>query len=211
MIAIKWHDKREVHLLSTVHTGQMKDTKKIHWKTKEHIFKPDIVIDYNINMRLAVKADMQLSSVDNLRKSVKWYKKVFFHLVDICMLNACNVYMTKTGERSSLRLFRSNVIKEMLGRFTTQVPMHSCPGRQSRASQEALERLRAEGVATHYPVHIPPPPGKPQKKGQRECIVCKTTDRREKKCKLVNTLCQGCHVGLCLGNCFRQYHSLKTF
>ena len=30
MIAIKWHDKREVHLLSTIHTGQMKDTHKIH-------------------------------------------------------------------------------------------------------------------------------------------------------------------------------------
>ena len=162
-------------------------------------------------MRLVDKADMQLGSVDSLRKSVKWYKKVFFHLVDICMLNAYNIYMTKTGERSSLRLFRKSVIKEMLVRFATQVPMHSRPGKQSRGALEGLERLRTEGLATHYPVHVSPTPGKPQKKGQRECTVCKTTQRREKKRKLVTTMCQGCDVGLCLGDCFMQYHTLKTF
>lgn len=72
MLVVKWPDKREVHLHSTAHTGQMKDTDKIHHTTNEPIFKPDVVNDYNINMRLVDKADMQMGAVDTLRKNVKW-------------------------------------------------------------------------------------------------------------------------------------------
>ena len=211
MTAIKWHDKREVHLLSTVHTGRMLTTGKIHCQTRKPILKPDVIIDYNTNMRLIDKADMQLNAVDTLRKNDKWYKKVFFHLLDICMLNAYKMYMTKTGDRSSRRAFRKNAIEGLLERFGKEISMHSRTGRQSHAASQSEERLSAPGIAVHYPAPVPSPPGKPNKKGQRECIVCKTTEIREKKRKLVTTMCNGCNVALCLGDCFRQYHTLKTF
>uniref|UniRef100_A0A0P4VWV7 PiggyBac transposable element-derived protein domain-containing protein n=1 Tax=Scylla olivacea TaxID=85551 RepID=A0A0P4VWV7_SCYOL len=148
----------------------MVNTNKKHWKTKEIIWKPDIVVDYNTNMRLIDKADMQISTVDSLRKSTKWYRKIYFHLMDICMLNAYNLYMTKTGERSTLRAFKLNVITEMLRRFGQQVPTHSRSGRQRDALQGSLQRLNG-GVAFHCPVHVPPTAANPRKMGQRECIV----------------------------------------
>ena len=39
--------------------------------------KPDIVIDYK-NIRLIDKSDMQIGTMDSLRKSVNLYKKLFF-------------------------------------------------------------------------------------------------------------------------------------
>lgn len=44
----------------------MEETNKIDRVTKERIVKPDVVNDYNINVRLIDKSDMQISSVDCL-------------------------------------------------------------------------------------------------------------------------------------------------
>ena len=80
LLAMKYKDKREIRLLSTVHEGKMANTGKEHWLSKEPILKPDIVIDYNLNMRLVDKSDMQVGTIDSLRKSMKWYKKLFLSL-----------------------------------------------------------------------------------------------------------------------------------
>lgn len=40
--------------------------------------KPQSVVDYNKNMGLVDKADMQMSFNDSARKSTTWYKKLFF-------------------------------------------------------------------------------------------------------------------------------------
>lgn len=77
-------------------------------------------------------------------------------------------------------------------------------------TKEALHRVTGD-VAFHCPVHVPPTPARPRKMGQRECIVCKYTTKRVRKRRLVTTMCRGCNVGLCLGDCYSQYHSLQEF
>lgn len=95
---MKWTDKKPVHLLSTVHKGEIVATSKVHYKTKKTVFKPDIVVDYTENMRLIDKSDSQLSGVDCLRKSFKWYHKFFLHLVDVTMLSSYNIWMVRTTD-----------------------------------------------------------------------------------------------------------------
>nr|XP_046188550.1 piggyBac transposable element-derived protein 4-like [Oncorhynchus gorbuscha] len=53
-LAVKWHDKRDVHALSTVHTA----TGKVDHLTGERKIKPDCVLDYNLKMGAVDKADM---------------------------------------------------------------------------------------------------------------------------------------------------------
>ena len=62
--AIKWHDKKDVGMLSTYHRGRVCETKKIDRKTKEELWKPEAVIVYNANM----------SGVDRLDQKIKPYK-----------------------------------------------------------------------------------------------------------------------------------------
>ena len=101
-------------MLTTVRTGNLIELGKIDFQTKQPKFKPDCIVDYNKNMRLVDKADMQISSMECMRKSMKWFKKLFFHLVDIVMLNCYNMYVKKTGKKSSLRKFSRQVVRQLL-------------------------------------------------------------------------------------------------
>ena len=57
-LEVKWHDKRDVHVLSTVHTANMSATRKVDHLTGERKIKPDCVLDYNLKMGAVDKADM---------------------------------------------------------------------------------------------------------------------------------------------------------
>lgn len=211
ILVLQWTDKRQVLLLSTIHRGEMKATTKKD-RTGENILKPDVVSDYNINMRMIDKNDMMITSVNCLRKSRKWSRKVFFHLLDICLLNAYNMYVEGTGNQSSLRTFNKKVALQLLQRFGTRSNIHLHPGRRSQEAREnPLPRLQfTDAMELHSPVNVPPTPGRPGK-GQRECVVCKNTSLRPKKRRKVTTMCETCDVGLCIGPCFKAYHTLASF
>ena len=46
---------------------------------------------------------------------------------------------------------------------------------------------------------------------QKVCQVCHHSTRRATLVKRVTTWCESCGVGLCIGECFRDYHSLKNY
>ena len=58
-------------MLTIVRTGNLIELGKIDFQTKQPKFKPDRIVDYNKNMRLVDKADMQISSMECMRKSMK--------------------------------------------------------------------------------------------------------------------------------------------
>uniref|UniRef100_A0A0N7ZD38 PiggyBac transposable element-derived protein domain-containing protein n=1 Tax=Scylla olivacea TaxID=85551 RepID=A0A0N7ZD38_SCYOL len=91
---MRWHDKRQVVMLSSIHTGQMKDSGKIHFKTKKPIMKPDLVLDYTKTMRLVDKTDMMVSFIDCISKT-QLAPQPLFHLIDITLLNAYNFLLIK--------------------------------------------------------------------------------------------------------------------
>ena len=70
-------------MFSTIHTPKMILTRKNDWKTQKVIKKPEFIIDYNENMSSVDKTDMQISFIECNRKIVKWYKKFFFHLLNL--------------------------------------------------------------------------------------------------------------------------------
>jgi hypothetical protein len=81
--------------------------------------KPLCVIDYNEKMGAVDRSDMMLSSMECVRKTIKWYKKLFFHTVDLCLLNALALCLTKTGNRVPLAKFQLDVIRRLLERYHT--------------------------------------------------------------------------------------------
>ncbi len=91
-----WKDKREVILLTTIHHPQMVLSHNIDRSTRQRIMKPVCVLDYNANKRLVDKADAMISSIECARKTLKWIKKLYFHLAGIMMLNAHILFKEKT-------------------------------------------------------------------------------------------------------------------
>ena len=181
-------------MVSTVHEGKMVNTGKKHWLTKEPILKPDIVINYNIILSLAEKSDMQVGTIDSLRKSMKWYKKQFFHFMDLSVLNAHHLYVLQKGEKISLRDLSLALCKQILAEhetmtknFSHRVSCHNPPDRL----------LAAAYISRH---HIAPCP-------RKRCHV------RYKKClrkKKVSQWCAGGNVALC-DPCFFIYHTQECF
>ncbi|XP_069181274.1 piggyBac transposable element-derived protein 4-like [Procambarus clarkii] len=103
MLSVRWRDRREVNMLTTIHTGGMLDSGKVYFQMHFPIYKPDCVIDYSMNMRLVDKCDMMLSAVECMRKSVKWMKKFFFHLIDVAVLNCFNIYLNRHRQKEKLQ------------------------------------------------------------------------------------------------------------
>jgi hypothetical protein len=130
-------------------------------KTNTPIVKPDCVTDYDKNMGTVDRSDMMISSVECVRKSFKWYKKFFFHLLDITLLNSYALYNVKTRKNFALTDFQLALIREIFRKFHTPRPT-SRPGRS--VSGDQTRRL----TERHFPIPVPPTPSKA--KPARKCL-----------------------------------------
>jgi hypothetical protein len=88
MMVVKWKDKRELCMLPTLHTDSMKQSGKDDRTTNKPVMKRECVLDYNRYMGAVDETNMMVSSLECVRKSFKWYRKLFFHLLDITVLNS---------------------------------------------------------------------------------------------------------------------------
>ncbi len=86
-LVVKWHDKRDF-LMLTVRSSMMSDTGKADHVTGERTVKPHRVLEYNKKTGTVDKADMVKGFLECARKTRKWYKKIFFHLLDTVVLNS---------------------------------------------------------------------------------------------------------------------------
>lgn len=117
ILALKWKDRREVAMLTTFHENEVITLQKIDRITQQRQKKPLCVIDYNAQMGAIDRSDMMISSVDSTRKTIKWYKKLFFHTLDLCMLNAHALYCTQNAKKVPFPKFHREVIRQILERF----------------------------------------------------------------------------------------------
>ena len=206
MLVLNWKDKRDVTMLTTVHTGVMAPTAKEDRENPGHyIEKPDVVIDYNENMSLVDKSDMMIGMIESTRKTVRWYSKLFFHLVDVCVLNAYNMWLIRTGERMKLRNFSYKLVYQMLQKYG-QIQSTI----KGRKLVEVPDRLQASAyISRHHLQNMEDPSGK-RKSKQLACGVCKKTTTRPKMTRKTSTWCPECNMPMCM-SCFPDYHSKKDF
>ena len=202
LLAMKYKDKRDVHLLSTVHEGKIIATGKTSHRNNEPITKPDIIVDYNKNMRLVDEGDMMIGNIDCLRRTTKWYKKLLFHLFDICMLNAHHMYLLQTKKNMKLRDFSISVIREMLEKHGTVTKTFS--HRIARA--DASDRLQGAAYVSRHHLEMPKKVG--NRRVQKYCHVCKKSE--ENQAKKVSMWCAACKIPLCV-DCFVVYHTKKNY
>lgn len=82
MYVSRWKDKRDVFSITNGFHLQM-----IKIKNKRRIEKIKLkqVIVYNENMSGIDRCEQMLSYYSSPRKTIKWYKKVMFHLLDIAI------------------------------------------------------------------------------------------------------------------------------
>ena len=189
----KWKDKSEVLMISTRHAHSMLNTTSRRGAVK---IKPKALHDYNMNM-VGVDRAKQLSYYSTPRKTIRWYKKVFLHLLDLAVMNAYIVHNHTVNQRLCLSLlsFRDEIIGELTG-FQEALPPTLI--QVERENQSALLQF---GLVEefHTPENIPQPHSA-SKAVFRKCRVCtKSKVRKETRVR-----CRDCpeKPPLCIVPCF---------
>lgn len=211
LLCLIWKDKRDVKLLSTMHDAEQSPTGKQD-RAGNNITKPNIVLDYNKFMGGVDSSDMMTNVYADMRRSVKWYRKLVFHLSDLSVTNAYILYKKTTGKDITHSSFLLQVIKELL--LVESQDVSSCrpiPKRRGRRSVSDSTLRLQHMDSRHWPSLIEPSPGAKKQNPQRQCAVCKPRPASaEGKRPESRYECRACNVGL-HPQCFESYHTKKIY
>ena len=202
MLCMKWKDNRDVHMLTSIHEAVMVDTDKTD-HAGQVVRKPACVVEYNKKMRIIDKADMLVSSVECVRKSSRWYMKLFYHMIDLSVLNAYYLYRMKTGKKLPLLDFSKAVIRQMVNKF------HVGPTTAAAAAGQAGRHCVLRLTGRHF--HVPLQATEKVEKPCRRCHVCANTTKRPKKVQLTPYKCKQCDIALCVYPCNEEYHTQQLY
>ena len=193
LVAACWRDTREVYMLSNIHpppaVGKFVDE-------SGRAVKPKIVEDYNKHMGYVDLSDRMANSYNISRRTWKWTKKLFFHLLDLTILNSF-IIRKSFGGKISHKIFREELIRNLIhnAQDTNITATGTQIGRPSPLTSQ-LSRLEVKH-SKHWPV----------KGNVRRCRVC---SQKKKEVKSVYS-CKSCNVGLCVASCFELYHTKVHF
>ena len=199
---LKWKDKRDVYMISTLHRPVMQNLVPRAFAPDEQRQKPNVILDYNIN-KVGVDKNDQLCSYNPLERKVsKWYKKLFWRLVTMCVVNAHVVYKKVTNRDVDQKPFRLALIKQLLLAGQGRIP-HQNPGRQPVDQQ--VQRLLP---GNHFPIYIPPTPNKHHP--TKRCTVCSGLGE-DKTRRETAYMCELCEKPLCIVPCFGLFHKYQDY
>ena len=160
-------------------------------------------------MGLVDKSDMVLSFNDTGRKTLKWYKKLAFHLMDLMFYNSYILFKQVKGVKElPFSTFRLKVISQILDKYglhrkrkaNLMIPRDPC------IETDQNDRRLTE---QHFASQIND--GNERKKIQRKCLVHLKTTKGKSTRKDTTYECKDCGVSLCLIPCFKIYHTEIDF
>ena len=207
LLALKWFEKRSVYMLTTIHDAVLVDTGKVTLEN-EKVWKPEAVHDYVKFMRAVDLGDQMMSYNNILRRSHKWWRKLFIHLLNMALLNAYILHSKYGNKKITHEEFSLSVIE----RWTEEgvaICIWTLPPLISNRN-EGDERL----TERHFPCRIPSAVGAKRSRPSRPCFVCSKIPLVEGirvSKKWTSFWCDECKKPLCVEFCFKVYHTVKDY
>ena len=207
----QWKDKRTVTILSTLHKGN--DRVMTQCRTKQNgqyvvvqVPKPLAVEDYNHHMGGVEVFDQLVATYRILRKTRKWWKTLFFDLVDVAVVNSFLLYRSWGAQYAEFLQIPSNLshlefreclIRDLVGIDEQEDVPVAAVGRRKR---------RHDDIEDGHPPEVAP------SSQRRNCVVCYRMHHVERKTRF---FCGSCKIDkrkafLCLHGkrkCWSVYHS----
>ena len=203
MLALRWKDKKLVGMLSTIHSATEKWTGK-NSRDGNPIYKPTVIVDYTRLMGGVDLSDQLMTYYNFLRKTKKWWRKLWVHLLNMAVMNAF-VLNRKFGANKKLSHyeFRQELARQLLDEAgCNEIP------------EQVTDTNRLKG--RHFPEKIPQAAGA-RRVYSRECMVCKITKTEEKsgrgskRSKWTSFQCDTCKKPMCVPLCFKIYHTVPNY
>ena len=212
LLAVAWFDRRNVYFLSTMHRAELDEDVTVKRKNADgsrvDVPCPPLLPDYQQYMRGVDRGDQLVTYYNLSRRSKKWWKQCFSHLVECSLLNSYVLdglafpqrHSQKGANERDFLSFRLDVATGLIGSF------HSMkrPGRPRSGEYSDVARMDLQ--LGHWPVGT---------KRKAECVVC--CKKRTKlhlprsECRHESrVICSHCDVHLCIDEqrkCFMKYHT----
>ena len=194
VISCTWKDKKTVHLLSTIpedlEIGQVERRLRSEgqWQTK-NFTQPKLIKLYNSNMGGVDLGDQRIATCSRLMKGNIWYYKIFFHMLEVAVLNAHIMYQGAGHRGVSLGDFKELLVEQLIGGNS----------------------FRRDTLSPNVPEHVP------DVRFNREHFHYPVKTATHRNCKVhiqrVETVyeCGICQVRMCPAPCFERYHTLQQY
>lgn len=216
LCALKWKDKRDVMILTSAHdpSATVSVTSRNCPTART---KPLCVTEYTKNMCGVDQSDQLMSYLPLSRRTMKWSKKVFVHLLTLSIVQASILYnkMLKNNDTNAkplaLPFFIRSLGKALTEDYHVTEPKTPEPSKTVAEKPQILQRLNHRTF--HHLVTLPPTASKA--KPRRECKVCRdvAVSRAGKTPRVKETyhMCQVCQVALCIEPCFLYFHTKQNY
>ena len=116
-MSLCWKDKRPIYTLSTWHNSESETTTRIvKRERREEIEKPLVISDYTENMGVVDKADHYCASYSFSRKTLRWWRKLFFWMLEMSLVISFILYKLETHQPNLTQLqYRKKTILQLVG------------------------------------------------------------------------------------------------
>ena len=153
--------------------------------------KPATVLEYNQRMGGVDHIDKALAPYSILRKSLKWYKKLAFHMLEIASYNSYIVYKHyHPNAKLTFKIFLLTLVQEILEKH------------KLNRKRNAIDRAPMSDNGQHLPEKNFTPSGKPSK---QDCVLCRRKGVRTQ----TSFSCAACKKRFCIDgkdSCFKLWH-----
>ena len=201
LLALAWRapsKRKEIIMITTKDSAQQAIvTSRATGRTAT---KPIVIDNYNQSMNGVDLADQYTVYYSFIRKSLKWWRKVCFWLLEVSTVNAYILYKCSNSTLTHLQ-FRRSVIESL-----AQLHLQGAP---ERHRGRPYSRLLTDTSAVVDPERLDRKPHFLSKREQRQCVVCSTPQKRRRSafyCKTCNS-----YPTLCPDICNEKYHTLSNF
>ncbi|KAK7175582.1 hypothetical protein R3I93_002491 [Phoxinus phoxinus] len=198
LLFVKWMDTREVSVCSTIHPAFSGNTvqRRVRtqdggWDTKS-IPCPTPVTEYNKHMGGVDLSDQLIQYYSVHHKTMRWYRTLFFHFLDIAATNSYLLHKEVCAERQQQpmthRAFLEELTAQLCGVTVSVLPTQQ---QSNHVPVPTSDQTEASKKASY---------------GRRQCVNCKQTKQVK---QATPWKCKACDVALCVipdRNCFEAWH-----
>jgi hypothetical protein len=111
LTAMLWRNKRDIYMLTNIHDAPAKGN---FCDGNGKATKAQIVAEYSRHMGFVDKEDRMAKSYSICQRTLKWTKKLFFHLLELAILNSYILLSSCGGKKISHRDFGVILVRNML-------------------------------------------------------------------------------------------------
>lgn len=198
--AFKWKDNKVVNFASNFHGTEEITVKRTQKDgTRVDVKCPSIVADYNKHMGGVDRADQLRSTYGMIRRSRKWWHRLFWGFLDIAFVNAYIIYNKMDFEKKTTLEFRRCVSMGLMAALNSTKSRRSGPARKRRKHNYSVpEDVRLGNRGSHWVIF---------QENRGRCEMCSAQAVQSRP----YSKCSACGVFLCSNknkNCFLEFHEM---